>query len=406
MRTIIKIAWRNVWRNKLRSSIVIISMILGLWSGLFTVAMSRGVNEQRVKSAINTYLHHVQIHNPSFEYNLDINSTIDNPLKIFDELKRDSLIKKYSSRVIISAMASTAHGAQGIKLIGIDSKEEKTFSDISQNIIDGNYFSKIKSKPVIIGKKLADNLNLDLKKKISFTFVDDNGDLQRVKFKVEGIYKSANSIFDGGTVYVKKQDLIKLIEKKSSVHEIAIVLNNIEQSDIIKEKLSKLNLNNKVETWKDLSPELGSVQELMVWFFFIFMSIILLALSFGIANIMLMAVLERKRELGMLMSVGLNKSKIFFMILFETIFISFIALPVGILLSYLMISYYGQIGIDLSIVSKGLDAFGMKSMVYTSLPFSYYFMITILTLFVTLISSLFPARRALKLDPAQALKSL
>ena len=166
---------------------------------------------------INFYLviyifHHVQIHNPSFEYNLDINSTIDKPLKIFDELKRDSLIKKYSSRVIISAMASTAHGAQGIKLIGIDSKEEKTFSDISKNIIDGNYFSKIKSKPAIIGKKLADNLNLDLKKKISFTFVDDNGDLQRVKFKVEGIYKSANSIFDGGTVYVKKVLIQYLME--------------------------------------------------------------------------------------------------------------------------------------------------------------------------------------------------
>tara|TARA_B100001741_G_scaffold313739_1_gene321574 strand:- start:3975 stop:5195 length:1221 start_codon:yes stop_codon:yes gene_type:complete len=406
MGTIIKIAWRNVWRNKLRSSIVIISMILGLWSGLFTVAMSRGVNEQRVKSAIDSYLHHVQIHNPSFEYNLDINSTIDEPLKIYDELKNDSLVKKYSSRVIISAMASTAHGAQGIKLIGIDSDEEKTFSDISQNMIDGNYFSKIKSKPVIIGKKLADNLNLDLKKKISFTFVDDNGDLQRVKFKVEGIYKSANSIFDGGTVYVKKQDLIKLIENKSSVHEIAIVLNNIGHTDIFKKKLSNMNSNNKVETWKDLSPELGSVQELMVWFFLIFMSIILLALSFGIANIMLMAVLERKRELGMLMSVGLNKSKIFLMILFETIFISLIALPAGILLSYLMISYYGQIGIDLSIVSEGLDAFGMKSMVYTSLPLNYYIMITILTLFVTLISSLFPARRALKLNPAQAIKSL
>ena len=406
MGTIIKIAWRNVWRNKLRSSIVIISMILGLWSGLFTVAMSRGVNEQRVKSAIDSYLHHVQIHNPSFEYNLDINSTIDEPLKICDELKNDSLVKKYSSRLIISAMASTAHGAQGIKLIGIDSDEEKTFSDISQNMIDGNYFSKIKSKPVIIGKKLADNLNLDLKKKISFTFVDDNGDLQRVKFKVEGIYKSANSIFDGGTVYVKKQDLIKLIDKKSSIHEIAIVLNNIEDSDILKKKLLNQNSNNKVETWKDLSPELGSVQELMVWFFLIFMSIILLALSFGIANIMLMAVLERKRELGMLMSVGLNKSKIFFMILFETIFISLIALPAGILLSYLMISYYGQIGIDLSIVSEGLDAFGMKSMVYTSLPLNYYIMITILTLFVTLISSLFPARRALKLDPAEAIKSL
>ena len=121
---------------------------------------------------------------------------------------------------------------------------------------------------------------------------------------------------------------------------------------------------------------------------------------------MLMAVLERKRELGMLMSVGLNKTKIFMMILFETIFISLISLPVGITLSYLMISYYGQVGIDLSIVSEGLEAFGMKSMVYTHLPNDYYFKITILTLFVTLISSLFPARRALKLDPAEAVRSL
>ena len=406
MGTIIKIAWRNIWRNKLRSSIVIISMILGLWSGLFTVAMSRGVNEQRVKSAIDTYLHHVQIHNPSFEYNLDINSTIDKPLRIFEYLERDSLVKKYSGRVIVSSMASSAHGSQGIKLIGINSDFEKNFSDISQNIVRGSYFSMIKSKPVVIGEKLANSLSLDLKKKVSFTFVDDNGDLQRVKFKVEGIYKSANSIFDAGTVYVKKEDLMKILYNKSSIHEIAVILNNIDNSEILKEKLLKLNGNNKVETWKDLSPELGSVQELMVWFFLIFMSIILLALSFGIANIMLMAVLERKRELGMLMSVGLNKTKIFLMILFETIFISFIALPIGILLSYIMISYYGKIGIDLSIVSKGLDSFGMKSMVYTSLPMRYYVMITFLTLTVTLISSLFPARRALKLDPAQAVKSL
>ena len=406
MGTIIKIAWRNIWRNKLRSSIVIISMILGLWSGLFTVAMSRGVNEQRVKSAIDTYLHHVQIHNPSFEYNLDINSTIDKPLRIFEYLERDSLVKKYSGRVIVSSMASSAHGSQGVKLIGINSDLEKNFSDISQNIVKGNYFSRIKNKPVVIGEKLANTLSLDLKKKVSFTFVDDNGDLQRVKFKVEGIYKSANSIFDAGTVYVKKEDLMKILYNKSSIHEIAVILNNIDNSEILKEKLLKLNGNNKVETWKDLSPELGSVQELMVWFFLIFMSIILLALSFGIANIMLMAVLERKRELGMLMSVGLNKTKIFLMILFETIFISFIALPIGILLSYIMISYYGKIGIDLSIVSKGLDSFGMKSMVYTSLPMGYYIMITFLTLTVTLISSLFPARRALKLDPAQAVKSL
>ena len=151
---------------------------------------------------------------------------------------------------------------------------------------------------------------------------------------------------------------------------------------------------------------MGMVQEIMVPFLYIFMSIILLALSFGIANTMLMAVLERKRELGMLMSVGLNRTKIFLMILFETIFISCVALPIGIFMSYLMISYFGQVGIDLSIFAEGLEAFGMKSMLYTKLPFNYYVNITILTLFVTFISSLFPARRALKLDPAEAVRSL
>ena len=406
MGTILKIAWRNVWRNKLRSLVVIISMVLGLWSGLFTIAMSNGINEQRVKSAIDSYLHHIQIHNPSFEYNLDINKSIKDPLKILKELENNNLVKGYSSRIIISAMASSAHGAEGVKIIGIDSKNESQFSDISKNIIKGSYFTKIKSKPALIGKKLAENLKLDVKKKLSFTFVDDNGDLQRIKFKVEGVFKTSSSIHDSGNVYVKKEDLNQLLINNSIVHEVAILSNNIDNSDILKAELQNLFPKNKVETWRDISPELGSVQELMIWFFFIFMSIILVALSFGIANIMLMAVLERKRELGMLMSVGLNKTKIFLMILFETIFISFISLPAGITLSYLMISYYGKVGIDLSIVSEGLEAFGMKSIVYTDLPLDYYIKITILTLFVTLISSLFPARRALKLDPAEAVRSL
>ena len=406
MKTIIKIAWRNIWRNKLRSLIVITSMVLGLWSGLFTVSMSLGLNEERIKSAINTYLHHVQIHNPSFEYNLDINSLISDPINIEEELEKNNLIKAFSKRIIISAMASTAHGSEGVKVIGIEPKNEIYFSDISKKIIKGNYFSKTKSKPILIGKKLADNLKLDLKKKISVTFIDENGDLQRIKFKVGGVFKTGNSLHDVGNVYVNKEDLINLFKYKSSIHEIAILANNINDSDHLKDQLSNDFPKNKVETWKQISPEMGMVQEIMVPFLYIFMSIILLALSFGIANTMLMAVLERKRELGMLMSVGLNRTKIFLMILFETIFISCVALPIGIFMSYLMISYFGQVGIDLSIFAEGLEAFGMKSMLYTKLPFNYYVNITILTLFVTFISSLFPARRALKLDPAEAVRSL
>jgi len=406
MEKIILIAWRNVWRNKLRSFVVILSMILGLWAGLFTVSMTIGLSDQRVKSAINTYLPHIQIHNPSFEYNFDVNSTIKNPNYILSQIKKNPKVKAFSSRVVLSGMASSAHGSEGVKIMGIDPQKEILVSDINQNIIKGSYFSKVKSKPIVIGQKLAENLKLDLKKKLSITFVDDNGGLQRIKFKVEGIFKTASSIHDGANVYVKKKDLIMLFENKYAIHEIVVMSNEIHESNILKDSFTELFPKTKVETWAEVSPELGMVSEVMIWFFYIFIGIILVALSFGIANTMLMAVLERKNELGMLMSIGLNKSRIFLMIMFETLFISLVSVPIGIVLSYLMISYFGEIGIDLSIVGKGLESFGIKTRLYTNLPFDYYYIVTILTLFVTFLSSLFPARRALKLDPAEAVRSI
>ena len=136
------------------------------------------------------------------------------------------------------------------------------------------------------------------------------------------------------------------------------------------------------------------------------MGIILIALSFGIINTMLMAVLERKKELGMLMSVGLNKRKVFLMVVFETIFISLVAAPIGIFLSYMLISYFGNHGIDLSSVGEGLEELGIQTRVYTKLSFRNYINISILTLVVTFLSSLIPARRALKLNPAEAVRAL
>ena len=113
-----------------------------------------------------------------------------------------------------------------------------------------------------------------------------------------------------------------------------------------------------------------------------------------------------QKELGMLMSVGLNKKKVFLMVVFETIFISLVAAPIGIFLSYILISYFGNHGIDLSSVGEGLEELGIQTRVYTKLSFGNYIGISILTLVVTFLSSLIPARRALKLNPAEAVRAL
>ena len=385
---------------------MIVSMILGLFSGLFAVSMMLGLNDQRMGSAVDSYLSHIQIHHQSFNENFDIKHTVENFDSLKISLKNDQTIKAFSSRTIISGMASTAHGSAGIRLIGIDPTSESEVTNVHTSMVKGTYFTSVKSKPALIGKKLAEKLQLDIKKKIYLTFVDENGDQQRIKLKVEGIFKTASTLFDRTNIYMKREDLQKILANSSAIHEIGIICEDLNIVDSKVDGLNKSFPNNKIESWGQIAPELGYAQEIMGSVIYIFMGIILIALSFGIINTMLMAVLERKKELGMLMSVGLNKRKVFFMVVFETLFISLVAAPIGIFLSYSFISYFGIHGIDLSSVGEGLEELGIGTRVFTKLSFDNYINITILTLIVTFISSLIPARRALKLNPAEAVRAI
>ena len=403
MKTLLIIAWRNVWRNRLRSSIVIASIVLGIWSGLFIMAMTAGLNEQRLKSSIDTYLSHIQIHNSGFQENFDKKDTIAESGILFKEIDTMKSVVAYSKRLVIQGMASTARGNYGVKIIGIFPEEEKNVTDISQKLTQGTYLYKLKNNPIVIGEKLANKLGAKVNSKIVLNFQDASNNTIATSFRVEGIFKTVNSSFDEGNVFVKYNDIAPLTGLSGNYHEVAILCDNIDQTEAVKSEIKTPNL---VESWDELSPELGYAQKTMSNFIYIFMGIILLALAFGIVNTMLMAVLERKREIGMLLSVGMNKKKVFTMIIVETLFLALIATPLGILLSVWTIEYFGVHGINLSAVAKGLESLGMGARVFTQLPFSMYFDITLMTLIVALISAIIPARRALKLNPAEAVKAM
>jgi len=406
MSTLIKIAWRNVWRNKIRSGVVIISIVLGIWAGLFVMAMTLGLNEQRMNGAISTYLSHVQVHDAQYSKEQNINYYIQNKEKILNKIESDNNIKAYAKRTIVTAMAANSNGSYGVQIVGINPAEEKKLTSISDKLIEGTYLNKFKRNPIVIGKALADKLDLNLRSKIVITLQDINSNIVSTSFRVEGIFKTSSSMFDEATLFVKMDDLEQITGLSGQIHEIAILANSINNADKIKSDLSKKIGENKAETWSDIAPELGYANEMMSRFIYIFMGIIFLALAFSIINTMLMAVLERKNELGMLMSVGMNKSRIFSMITLETLFISALSTPIGMLLSFWTISYFGEVGIDLSVVAKGLESLGIGTRIYTFLPRQLYINITFLSLLVTFVSALFPARRALKLNPVEAIKAL
>ena len=406
MKTVIKIAWRNIWRNKLRSLTVIVSMVLGLFSGLFAVSMMLGLNDQRMGSAVDSYLSHIQIHHPSFNENFDIKHTVENFDSLKISLKNDQTIKAFSSRTIISGMASTAHGSAGIRLIGIDPTSESKVTNVHTSMVKGTYFNSIKSKPALIGKKLAEKLQLDIKKKIYLTFVDENGDQQRIKLKVEGIFKTASTLFDRTNIYMKREDLQKILANNSAIHEIGIICEDLNIVDSKVDALNKSFPNNKIESWGQIAPELGYAQEIMGSVVYIFMGIILIALSFGIINTMLMAVLERTRELGMLMAVGMNRSKVFLMIILETILLGVIAAPIGLVLGFLTNAYFGSYGIDLSSYSEGMEKFGLSDVVYTHMQTADYLLIMIAVAITAILGALYPAFKAIRLKPVEAIRKI
>lgn len=403
MKTLLMIAWRNVWRNKLRSSIVIASVVLGIWSGLFIMAMVSGMNDQRLSSFINTNLSHIQIHNAGFQENFDKKDTIIGSNTLLKEIDTMNNVTAYAKRLVLQGMASTAHGNYGVKIMGIFPDEEKNVTDISEKLVQGTYLYKLKRNPIIIGEKLANKLGVKVNSKVVLNFQDSNNNTVSTGFRVEGIFKTINSSFDEENVFVKYDDLAPLVSLSGKYHEIAILCDNITETETVK---SQIKTNNSVESWDQLSPELGYAQEAMSNFIYIFMGIILLALAFGIVNTMLMAVLERKREIGMLLSVGMDKRKVFTMIILETLFLAFIAALLGVLLSIWTIEYFGRNGINLSAVAKGLESLGMGARVFTKLPFAMYVDITLMTLSVALIAAIIPARRALKLNPAEAVKAI
>ncbi len=406
MKTLIKIAWRNVWRNKLRSSLVILSIVLGIWAGLFLMAMTLGLNEQRMSGAVDTYLSHLQIHNPKFKEDNNIQFVIQDKEQAVKTLQEEKQVKAYAERMVVIGMINNAKGSRGVQMLGINPENEKKLTTISTLLVEGTYFTKFKKNPAVIGKKLADRLNLKIKSKIVVSFQDMNGELTSGLFRVEGIFKTNSSMFDEGTVFVRMNDLDKVASMNGQIHEIAVLGNTIKDTDKLKADLASKITKSKVETWSEISPELGYAQEMMGSFVFFFMGIVLMALAFSIINTMLMAVLERKKELGMLMAVGMNKKRLFAMISIETIFIVLIATPIGMALAVLTINYFSVHGIDLSAVASGLESLGIGSRIFTYLPQDKYIQITIMTLIVAFVASIFPARRALKLQPAEAIRSL
>ncbi|HNW50225.1 MAG TPA: FtsX-like permease family protein [Prolixibacteraceae bacterium] len=469
------LSWKNIWRNKKRSFIVICAVTLGVVAGIFTAGLMKGWVDQRVEAAIYTEVSHIKIRNQDYLLNEEIKYTIPDQEKVVTELKNNPDVVAFTSRIKLTAMAASSRGNTALMLVGIDRDDEKKVSNVFEKMVPnaGSFFETKMENPVVISDRTAEALRIKsyelstealdslaqsaipksivsklepvagkkflteklfkkglssvlskseinkyggsirtaathyrLRSKIVFTFTGTDGEMCYQTLKVCGIYKTSNAMFDQMNAYVLKNDITPVAGFTSGeAHEIGIILkkevNARHFRDEMKGKLPELN----VMCWQDLAPDASMSSEYMNMYYYIIMGFILFALAFGIINTMLMAILERTKELGMLMAIGMNKKKVFRMIMLETIFLTMVGAIAGMILGYFVILITSHTGLDFSSVGEGFEAMGWSSMVYPEIELQFFIGVTILVILTGILSSIIPARKALSLKPIEAIRT-
>lgn len=402
-----QIAWRNVWRSKSRSLIMIAAIAIGLFAGIFFMAFMQGLVDARLKTATKSELAHLQVHAPHFSENKNIEFYISDSQELLDKIAAKDSVVAVSRRLIAEPYIMAAHGTGGGTLMGIEPEQEKKVTDISERLVEGTYLEKTsRMPPILVGQKLAKKLKLKISSKLNVQIVDRSGHLSSKGYRVAGIYKTASTSYDETHLFVNYTDMKEQLGMdENTAHEIAILLNKADEADLMKPSIQKIAGNSIVETWKEISPEMSLLTGMMGQFMYIFVLIILIALCFGIINTMLMSVMERTKEIGMLMAVGMNKRKIFKMIILEAVMLTITGGVVGIIIGTAVTKYLETTPINLSLFSEGLDKYGFASLVYTSLSSDSVVIISILVIITGILSAIYPARKALKLNPAEATRT-
>ena len=404
---LVKLAWRNLWRNKLRTSIVLGAMIFGLTSVSVMIGFMNGMLENMTSNAINWQTSHLQVHQQGYRADPEINNTILAEQSLAQLLNNSPHVKAWTSRHLAQGMIASARSTRAITINGVQAQQETKIRPLSESIQAGQWLDETGRHPIVISQKTAQKLKLRVGSKVVLTFSDYQGDVSGAAFRVRGIYKSVLSPFDEANVFVRSDDLKKL-SGLSSDHEIAILVKDLQQINALKTQITdsfqaSQNAINEIKSWDQLQPLLATMSSTMEVSNLVMLFIFVLAMGFAIVNILLMSLFERTREFGVLMAVGMQKQKILALISFESTLLGLVGATLGLIFSLLLVSILQKTGINLEMLSDGLNSFGLDTLLFPSLTSKDYFTIFITIVLTSFLAGLYPAWQILKQKPVDAM---
>jgi ABC-type lipoprotein release transport system permease subunit len=399
---IIKLGWKNVWRNRTRSAVVIIAVVLGTWAGIFLSGLFAGLTQGYLDNHLKLSVPHIEIIEPQFNDLYSPEYYIPNSEVVVSELEKLAFVEKIEAESMTNGLVQSSRSSYGASIYGIVAD---TAHVVEQYILDGSMPGLSSERnPVLIGQKLAKRLNIEMGSRIVLSFQDVDGEITGGAFRVAGMFDTFSDPYDETNVFVAQNDLNRLLGLDNQVHHIKLTVDDISKAENYAEQIEEQFPDLMIQSWGELAPELRMMFNMMDLTMYIVMIIVIIALVFSIINSMLMAVLERTRELGMLRAIGMNKARVFSMIVWETLFLTIVGTPVGLFLSWSTIRYFELYGINLNAFASAMNSYGFGTTIYPSLPPVYYLNITLFIAVAALLSALYPAWKTLQLNPVEAIR--
>jgi ABC-type lipoprotein release transport system permease subunit len=402
----LRLAWRNLWRNPWRTAIVLTAVTVGIAGVVLSMAINNGLVRQMVENAIATEVGHLQIHAPGFDRNPVVRIRLkDGGQTSADVLRSLPEVRAWAPRVTSEGLIFSPRASVGVRVVGIDPDQEATVSMLARSIVDGAYLDTAgAAKRLLIGETLAQRLHVRVGDKVVVSVQGLSGDLTGEAFRVAGLFRTPSLEFDRGTVFMRLDQSQQLFGLGDAVSEIVVIARERSQIGEIRDVLEhRLGDAVEVKTWEELRPMLLQTVEIfdaVAWYVY---AAIFVAMVFGIANVLLMAVFERIREIGILMAIGMRPRRLLAMILAESLILTAVGLGLGYGVAVAAVAALHD-GIDLSFWASGLTAAGIGTRIVPVIR-SYDVVIPIgIAMLTAVVASLWPALRAARLRPAEAVR--
>jgi len=406
MKTNIKLAWRNLWRNRRRTIIAISSIVFSVLLASWMRSMQEGSYDKMIENSVKFYSGYLQVQDTAYWEE----RTLDNSFKAPEELKQQ-ISQLQDVTLVADRMESFALAANHLKskpamVMGIEPEAEDQITKISQKVKKGRFLQN-GDKGAILGEGLARYLGLGVGDTLVMISQGYHGISASGLFEIVGLLSHPNQEFNNRMVYLDIQTARDFYSAYGLSTSLVVMTHNHYEVKHIQTAIEKiLPPGNRVMTWTDMQPDLEQLIESDRGSGIIMLAILYMVIAFGMFSVVLMMVKERSREFGVVHAVGMQKSKLAIVVFFETIFIGLIGCAVGLVISYAfcLYFYYNPIAMT-GEMATAYEQYGMEPYLFFSLKASLFYSQMILVFLISMFISIFPIWNIHRLKITKAMRA-